>query len=242
MKISAKSDVGVVRQNNQDCYLAGEFSDGTVWALVCAGMGGANGGNIASETAAKTVSDKLSFGYHEAMNDNSIKNLIVSAIEAANATVFSRSLSDSTLKGMGTTIVLVIIKSGTLYLAHVGDSRIYLITKDSIHRLTTDHSVVQLMLDRGEITSEEAKDHPQKNVITRALGVDDSIRIDFSQEIFDDGDLVLLCSDGLTNFVDESTIFELCNTCNSYELADILVDKANENGGGDNITVVTVTD
>lgn len=242
MKISAKSDVGVVRQNNQDCYLAGEFSDGTVWALVCDGMGGANGGNIASETAAKTVSDKLSFGYHEAMNDNSIKNLIVSAIEAANATVFSRSLSDSTLKGMGTTIVLVIIKSGTLYLAHVGDSRIYLITKDSIHRLTTDHSVVQLMLDRGEITSEEAKDHPQKNVITRALGVDDSIRIDFSQEIFDDGDLVLLCSDGLTNFVDESTIFELCNTCNSYELADILVDKANENGGGDNITVVTVTD
>ena len=242
MKISAKSDVGVVRQNNQDCYLAGEFSDGTVWALVCDGMGGANGGNIASETAAKTVSDKLSFGYHEAMNDNSIKNLIVSAIEAANATVFSRSLSDSTLKGMGTTIVLVIIKSGTLYLAHVGDSRIYLITKDSIHRLTTDHSVVQLMLDRGEITSEEAKDHPQKNVITRALGVDDSIRIDFSQEFFDDGDLVLLCSDGLTNFVDESTIFELCNTCNSYELADILVDKANENGGGDNITVVTVTD
>lgn len=242
MKISAKSDVGVVRQNNQDCYLAGEFSDGTVWALVCDGMGGANGGNIASETAAKTVSDKLSFGYHEAMNDNSIKNLIVSAIEAANATVFSRSLSDSALKGMGTTIVLVIIKSGTLYLAHVGDSRIYLITKDSIHRLTTDHSVVQLMLDRGEITSEEAKDHPQKNVITRALGVDDSIRIDFSQEIFDDGDLVLLCSDGLTNFVDESTIFELCNTCNSYELADILVDKANENGGGDNITVVTVTD
>ncbi len=242
MKISAKSDVGVVRQNNQDYYLAGEFSDGTVWALVCDGMGGANGGNIASETAAKTVSDKLSFGYHEAMNDNSIKHLIVSAIEAANATVFSRSLNDSSLKGMGTTIVLIIIKSDTLYLAHVGDSRIYLITRDSINRLTTDHSVVQLMLDRGEITAEEAKDHPQKNVITRALGVDDSIRIDYSQEIYNEGDIVLLCSDGLTNFVDESTIFDLCNTCDSYELADILVAKANENGGGDNVTVVTVTD
>lgn len=242
MKISAKSDIGVVRKNNQDFCLAGEFSDGVTWALVCDGMGGANGGNIASETAANTIAEKLNSGYHEAMNDNSIKNLMVSAVEAANATVFSLSRSDIDLKGMGTTVVLVIIKSDNMYLAHVGDSRIYVVSKSSITQMTTDHSVVQLMLDRGEITPEEAKDHPQKNVITRALGVDDTIRIDFSQEIYHEGDIVLLCSDGLSNFVDESRILHICNTYDSYELADVLIAEANENGGGDNVTVVTVTD
>ena len=176
MKISAKSDVGVVRQNNQDFCLAGEFPDGATWALVCDGMGGANGGNIASETAARTISEKLNFGYHEAMNDNSIKHLIVSSVEAAKATVFSRSKNDSTLSGMGTTVVLAIIKNDSLYIAHVGDSRIYIVTKDSINQLTVDHSVVQLMIDRGEIRPEEAKDHPQKNVITRAIGVDAEIK------------------------------------------------------------------
>ncbi len=242
MKVSAKSDVGVVRQNNQDYCLAGEFTDGVTWAVVCDGMGGANGGNIASETAARTISEKLNFGYHEAMNDNSIKHLIVSAIEAANATVFSRSRSDAALVGMGTTVVLAIIKNDSLYIAHVGDSRIYVVTKDSINQLTVDHSVVQLMIDRGEITAEEAKDHPQKNVITRALGVDDEVRIDYSQEVFNEGDVVLLCTDGLTNFVNNSTILDICNTYDSYSLADALVDKANENGGGDNVTVITVTD
>lgn len=242
MKVSAKSDVGVVRQNNQDYCLAGEFSDGATWAVVCDGMGGANGGNVASETAARTISEKLNHGYHDAMNDNSMKHLIVSSIEAANATVFSRSRSDATLVGMGTTVVLAIIKNDSLYIAHVGDSRIYVITDQSINQLTVDHSVVQMMIARGEISADEAREHPQKNVITRALGIDDEVRIDYSQEIFNNGDIVLLCTDGLTNFVDDSTIFDICNTYDSYSLADVLVDKANENGGGDNVTVITVTD
>ena len=242
MIVSAKTDVGVLRKNNQDYCLAGEFEDGVTWAVVCDGMGGANGGNIASESAAKTVADKLNGGYHKAMNDNSIKHLILTSIEAANATVFSKSKFDDALKGMGTTIVLAIIKNSSLYIANVGDSRIYVVTENSINQLTTDHSVVQLMIDRGEITPEEAKDHPQRNVITRALGVEENIRIDFCQEIYNEGDIVLLCSDGLTNYVDNSTIYELCNTSDSYSLADVLVDKANENGGGDNITVVTVTE
>lgn len=242
MKISAKSDVGAVRQNNQDFCLSGEFPDGVTWALVCDGMGGANGGNIASESAARTISGKINAGYHQAMNDNSIKHLIVSAIEAANATVFSHSRNDTTLKGMGTTVVLAIIKNDTLYIAHVGDSRIYIVTDESITQLTNDHSVVQLMIEKGEISREEAKEHPQKNVITRALGVDDSIRIDYSQEVYNPGDIVLLCSDGLTNYVEDEKIKEICNTYDSYTLADVLVDEANRNGGGDNVTVITVTD
>ena len=143
---------------------------------------------------------------------------------------------------MGTTVVLAIIKNDTLYIAHVGDSRIYIVTGESITQLTNDHSVVQLMIDRGELSADEAKDHPQKNVITRALGVDDEIRIDYSQEIYNEGVIVLLCSDGLTNFVDDFKIKEICNTYDSYSLADKLVDEANRNGGGDNVTVVTVTD
>lgn len=242
MRISAKSDVGAVRSNNQDYCLAGEFADGESWAIVCDGMGGATGGNIASETAARTISEKLVNGYHVGMNDNSVKHLIVSAIEAANATVYSKSRNDETLKGMGTTVVLAIIREKSLYFANVGDSRLYIVTKNSINQLTTDHSVVQLMIDNGEITPLEAKDHPQKNVITRALGVDDTVRIDYCQEVYNEGDTVLLCTDGLTNYVDESRIFEICNNYDAIDLADVLVDEANASGGGDNVTVVTVTD
>ncbi len=242
MKISAKTDVGVVRSTNQDFCLAGEFANGVTWAVVCDGMGGATGGNIASETAAKIIYDKISNGYHEGMNDNSIKLLIISAIEAANATVYSRAKNDELLRGMGTTVVVAIIKEDALYMAHVGDSRLYIVTKASINQLTTDHSVVQMMIDNGEITVEDAKDHPKKNVITRALGVDEGVRIDYSQEVYNEGDIVLLCTDGLTNYVDEEVILEICNACDGYSLADKLVDVANENGGGDNVTVVTLTE
>ena len=226
MKISAKTDVGTVRTNNQDFCLAGEFSDGATWAVVCDGMGGANGGNIASETAAKLIFNKITNSYHEAMNDNSIKMLITSAIETANAAVYSRACSDETLKGMGTTVVLSIIKGDCLYYAHVGDSRLYIISDDKITQMTSDHSVIQMMIDNGEITAEDARIHPVKNVITRALGVDET---------------VLLCTDGLTNYVDDMKILEICNSDDKYSLADLLVYTANANGGGDNVTVVTLS-
>lgn len=242
MKISAKTDIGLVRSNNQDYYLAGEFANGVTWAVVCDGMGGAMGGNVASETAARMISDKLNSGYHEGMNDNSIKHLMISAVEAANASVYSKSKTDESLTGMGTTVVLVIINDDTMYLANVGDSRIYVISQNNINQLTTDHSVVQLMIDRGEITREEAKEHPKKNVITRALGVEDSVRIDYAQEIYNEGEIVLLCSDGLTNFVSDEDILKICSENDCFTLADKLVEAANENGGGDNVTVVTVTD
>lgn len=242
MKISAKTDIGLVRSSNQDFYLAGEFANGVTWAVVCDGMGGALGGNIASEIAAKIISEKLSSGYHEGMNDNSIKHLIVSAVEAANASVYSKSKSDAELVGMGTTAVVAVINSDTMYLAHVGDSRIYVISKDSINQLTTDHSVVQMMIDNGEITREEAKEHPKKNVITRALGVEAEVRIDYDQEVYNENEIVLLCSDGLTNYVCDEDILTICNENESYSLADKLVEAANANGGGDNVTVVTITD
>ena len=242
MKISAKTDVGLVRSTNQDYYLAGELQGGVTWAVVCDGMGGAMGGNVASETAAKMIADKLSSGYHEGMNDNSLKHLIVSSVEAANASVYSKAKSDESLFGMGTTAVVAVLIADCLYLANVGDSRIYVISENSINQLTTDHSVVQLMIDNGEITREEAREHPKKNVITRALGVDESVRIDYSQEVYNEGDIILLCTDGLTNLVEDADILKICNENDSYTLAEKLCVKANANGGRDNVTVVTITD
>ena len=242
MIISAKTDKGIVRENNQDYYLAGEFAGGVTWAVVCDGMGGAMGGNVASETAAKLIAEKLASGYHEGMNDNSVKLLITSVVESANARVFSKSKSDDSLLGMGTTVVLAVVNSDTMYLAHVGDSRIYVVSKDNINQLTTDHSVVQMMVDRGEITREEAKDHPKKNVITRALGVEDNVRIDYDQQVYNEGEIILLCSDGLTNYVSDEDILRICNENDKYCLAEKLVEAANAGGGGDNVTVVTLTD
>lgn len=242
MKISAKTDVGMVRSNNQDSYSAGDLTSEVTWAVVCDGMGGANGGNVASETAVKVISDKLTSGYHIGMNDNSVKNLIVSAIEAANMTLFSMARNNEELSGMGTTVVLAVRNTDTLYISNVGDSRIYIVSDSGITQVTTDHSVVQIMLDRGEISPEEAKDHPKKNVITRALGVDPDVRIDYSQEQLNENDIVLLCTDGLTNYVDDETILNICRTEDKYKIADKLVELANENGGGDNITVVTVSE
>lgn len=242
MKISAKTDIGKVRSNNQDAYATGEFAENIAWAVVCDGMGGALAGNVASETSVKVISEKIKSGFHQGMNDNSIKNLLISAIEAANATVYSMSQKNSEYYGMGTTVVLAFIKDDTLYIAHVGDSRIYLISESNINQLTKDHSFVQMMIEKGEISLEEAKDHPKKNVITRALGIEPEVRIDYSQEELNEKDTVLLCSDGLTNYIEESWIKEVCNTMDKFKLSEVLVDIANQNGGGDNVTVVTLSE
>lgn len=241
MKISAKSDKGMVRSNNQDSYAAGELPGNVAWAVVCDGMGGAAGGNVASASAVKLISEKIATCYHVGMSDNSIRNLLVSAVESANAVVFDTASKNESLFGMGTTVVAVIVNIDRVYVASVGDSRAYILS-DSITQITTDHSVVQEMVDRGEITKEEARVHPKKNVITRALGVENEIRVDFFQEEIDkENDVVLICTDGLTNFVSDDDILKLSEECSKYEIADELVKTANENGGGDNVTVVTLS-
>ncbi len=241
MKISAKSDKGMVRTNNQDSYAAGELPGNVAWAVVCDGMGGAAGGNVASATAVKIISEKIATCYHAGMSDNSIKNLLISAVESANAMVLDAAKKNESLHGMGTTAVAVIVNVDIVYAVSVGDSRAYIVS-DSLFQVTTDHSVVQNMIDNGEISKEEARYHPKKNIITRALGVDSKIRADFFREEIDrDNDIVLLCTDGLTNFVDESQIYSISKDSSRYEIADNLVKTANENGGGDNITVVALS-
>lgn len=241
MRIVAKTDKGNVRDSNQDAYAVGEFSDEVVWSVVCDGMGGAAGGNIASALAVKVISDKINASYRDQMRDGSIKNMLDSALTAANIEVFDFAEAQPELRGMGTTVVCAIVRDNQAYIAHAGDSRAYVINNGSIRQITTDHSMVQDLLLRGKITPEEAEHHPNKNIITRAVGVDKGIEIDFEQIDLDDEDTLLLCTDGLSNYVSNEEMLELMSDGKHYAFADRLVKKANENGGGDNITVVVIS-
>ncbi len=240
MDIFGITDTGVVRSVNQDAFAHEKVNESVSWAVVCDGMGGANGGDYASRTAveeiAKVVNDKLP----KCTGTENIKDVLCDAVNEANTMVYNASKTDITLMGMGTTVVAAVVMGSELVLAHSGDSRAYIVSKSGMRQVTTDHSLVQEMVDNGEITEEEARIHPRRNVITRALGVLDTIEIDFSVHTLGEGDAVLLCSDGLTNFLEDEEIFELfCNT--EYEkLPKALVDRANENGGGDNITAVII--
>lgn len=241
LKIVAKTDVGLVRTSNQDSYAAGELPGSVAWAVVCDGMGGAAGGNYASSIAVKLISERISSSYRQGMSDNSIKNMLISAIHAANISVYEKGQSDSDLTGMGTTVVVAIIADESAYIAHVGDSRAYILSDGKLNQLTKDHSFVQEMVDSGKLTPDEAKDDPRKNYITRALGVNDDVRIDFCQEFLSGDEILILCTDGLTNYVKPEEIYELTADGNFYEYAERLVKRANNNGGGDNITVVTMS-
>ena len=241
MRIVAKTDKGNVRDSNQDAYAVGEFSDEVVWSVVCDGMGGAAGGNIASALAVKVISDKINASYREQMRDSSIKNMLDSALTAANIEVFDFAEAQPDLRGMGTTVVCAIVRDNQAYIAHAGDSRAYVINNGSIRQITTDHSMVQDLLSRGKITAEQAEHHPNKNIITRAVGVDKGIEIDFEQIDLNDDDTLLICTDGLSNYVSNDEMLELMSDGKHYAFADRLVKKANENGGGDNITVVVIS-
>lgn len=183
----AKTDRGRIRESNQDAYFVGEMPDGTAFAVVCDGMGGAAGGNIASSLAVQVISSKINASYHPNMRDSSICNMLESALSAANVEVYDLAQEKADLRGMGTTVVCAVIRGGQAFIAHAGDSRAYLFSADGLQQVTTDHSMVQDLLESGKITPDEAKHHPNKNIITRAIGVDSAIKIDFDQIDFSDG-------------------------------------------------------
>lgn len=240
MKIVAKTDKGRVRESNQDAYAVGEFPEEVAWAVVCDGMGGAAGGNIASALAVKVISDKINASYRPSMKDSSIKNLLDSALVAANLEVYDLADAKPELNGMGTTVVCAIVRDGYAYIAHAGDSRAYIFNGDTLKQVTTDHSLVQNLVDKGEITQQEAENHPNKNLITRAIGVDKSIDIDFDEISLSNDEILILCTDGLSNYVTNDEMISEVNDGRYYAFADRLVKKANNNGGGDNITVVAI--
>lgn len=240
MLIKGKSDIGKVRTANEDGFDFGSFDDGTSWAIVCDGMGGARGGNIASSMAIGMIGDKIKKCYNKSMPVYSFENIFLSTITTANVIVNDRSFSDSELQGMGTTIVAAIVKDNQACLAHVGDSRIYKFTDDGITQITKDHSLAQQMLDSGQITQEEFENYPKKNIITRALGIEEKIDIDFDFTEVNDGETLLLCTDGLSGLLSDNEIFEIYKNTDFELLCDEYIKAANAKGGYDNITAVVM--
>lgn len=239
MRVYSKTDKGPVRETNQDAFVTGNLADGAVYAAVCDGMGGANAGNIASETAARSISEYIRNSYRPQMDMTDMEKLLKNAVISANIEVYDLSLKRQDLKGMGTTVVALLAKENGAVIAHAGDSRAYGIT-DQIVQLTRDHSVVQSLIESGKITAEDAKVHPRKNVITRALGVEENIIVDSLCVELAENEALMLCTDGLTGYAEEAEILNVFKETKPSKTPQVLIDLAIKGGGGDNVTVITV--
>lgn len=239
MKLVAKTDIGNQRSENQDNYRAGLQADGTVWALVCDGMGGAQGGRLASTLASEYMERAFTETIDTLQTAADIRSFLFRIVDNANEIIFQKSQEDATVRGMGTTMVCAAVRDGLLQYVHAGDSRAYLCTKEGrFVQLTHDHSMVQELLEQGRITQEEAYIHPNKNLITRALGVAREVDADYGETPFLDGDILLLCTDGLTNAVPDERIAQLLCSTPFEETAAALVCEALSSQGLDNITVL----
>lgn len=237
MKIFAVTDVGMVRSTNQDYIYANELKIGKLNNLfiVADGMGGHASGDLASSTA---VDSMISF--INATTETDPIRALQCSIEAANKKVSELASSDSELEGMGTTIVAATIYGEQMYLANVGDSRLYIIN-DEIEQITKDHSLVDELVRSGVISKEEARFHPKKNIITRAVGAGEDLMVDLFQVSLRPDDIILMCSDGLTNMLEDEDIFLIIKQQRDVAgMVERLVSAANENGGTDNISVLII--
>lgn len=228
-KFSVITDVGRKRPNNQDSYYVCDK-----WCIVADGMGGHNGGEVASRYAIEIIKKNL---MQESL---SIDVLLKNAIREANTAIYNMSLEDPTLEGMGTTAVLCYFNGNEAVVAHVGDSRAYHLSPLGLRQVTSDHSIVQQLIESGTITPGEAENHPQKNLITRAIGTESTIEVDIARFKFSPGDHILLCTDGLTSFVPDNEIERIIRENDTDKAAGLLVDMANNNGGTDNITIIII--
>ena len=240
MNVYSKTDIGLMRSSNQDYCKTGELPDGCIWAVVCDGMGGANGGSTASRIAAETIAEQLKELYHTEKYRDDMEKLIKTAIAIANQRVYDMSLNVCYLSGMGTTVVTAVVKNEVVHIVHAGDSRAYLYENGSLTQITKDHSMVQELVDIGQITPEEARNHPNKNIITRALGTRENLKTDYNGVKFDKDSVLLICTDGLSNYLTDEDIAEFINKSRGDELVSRLVEQAKIMGGSDNITVAVI--
>ena len=235
MKLTGETHIGLVRSTNQDAMRYGLLDNGGTYAVVCDGMGGANGGNIASNIAVDIIAGRICDGYANGASPHSPDHLLASAMAAANIEIFDKGRSEPQYEGMGTTVVAVIVCGKDAYISHVGDSRLYLYRDNTLQQITRDHSVVQEMIESGQLTEEQARSHPRKHFITRALGVSAMEEGEFDELELKAEDTLLLCTDGLTNMVDDTSLAELLSNGAGI---DNLIQSALDAGGTDNITAV----
>ncbi len=234
MKFSAMSDIGRKRELNEDSYAVFEVG-GMGFMIVADGMGGHNAGEVASSCAVEAIRN------HICENAGmQVQELLKSSMQIANDFVFQKARSDASYSSMGTTVVVCCIKGKNAYFANIGDSRGYIISKGEIRQITCDDSVVSELVRLGEITAEQARVHPQRNVITKALGTEEAVDATLYRASCKKGDVILLCSDGLTELVDDDEIFNIISQSGIDEGVRLLSELANLRGGYDNITVTAV--
>ncbi|MGI6117961.1 MAG: Stp1/IreP family PP2C-type Ser/Thr phosphatase [Bilifractor sp.] len=236
MKVFSATDVGQIRKMNQDFIFTSVEPVGNLPNLfiVADGMGGHNAGDYASRYSVSVMIDTIK----EDQNTNPVK-ILRAGIEAANTAVLEKSLSEDRLRGMGSTMVAAVVAGDVVYVANVGDSRLY-IADDHLHQVTQDHSLIAEMVRLGELTPEEGANHPDKNIITRAVGTSEEIKIDFFDFKPEQDSVFMMCSDGLYNMVEETVIYQVLKDDQVENKAGKLVQLANAGGGLDNIAVVVV--
>jgi serine/threonine protein phosphatase PrpC len=250
MVIGCRSDPGKTRKENEDSFVIFSFDfvyesrrKNITLLVIADGMGGHKSGEKASELGVggitEAIINRILARDHIILTGEDIKNSIQTAAREVNVSLFNLGERNSQLKGMGTTLTLALVMGNAAYIGHVGDSRAYIVSKDEMRQITRDHSLVQEMVDRGELTPEEARTHPRKNIITRAIGVYKDIDVDVYEEYIFGDDYLLLCCDGLTDMVTDQEIYTVVmSNDDPQQICDILIQKANEKGGRDNISVI----
>ena len=235
------TDPGCVRPQNQDTYQIEQLDDNTLLCVVCDGMGGAKSGNVASSLASDVFIQEVKRCWVADMESEKIDQMLTGAVKLSNFTVFDQANQFEEFTGMGTTLVAALIGPDMVSVVNVGDSRMYHIGKDGIRQLTTDHSLVQMMVSRGELTAEMAKHYPGKNLITRAIGTESVVACDIFHKRLEQEDCLLLCSDGLSNMMDDQEIlFEVVHGVNKQHCCNRLLDIAKNRGAPDNVTCILV--
>ena len=233
------SDTGCVRKQNQDSYKIVELDRNSLLCIVCDGMGGAKSGNVASSLAVDVFVEEMQRCWIPKMNPDKIDMAMRGAVKLANFTVYDQARQFEEFEGMGTTLVAAVITTSLAVLINVGDSRAYGIDSQGIRQLTKDHSLVQMMVDRGELTPEMAKSYPGKNFITRAVGTEPTVLSDLYHVDVRKENHILLCSDGLSNLLDDQEIlFEVLHGVNKSRCCQRLLDIAKSRGAPDNVTSV----
>ena len=243
MKFFGQTDIGMQRKENQDRIYVPEKNDKLQLYIVADGMGGANAGGVASKMAIEYVRNTIKDGFETVKeNREEIEALIKKAIVDANKYVYKKAKEIPEYAGMGTTISVALIVKNKVYIGHVGDSRVYRLRKEFVRQLTKDHSYVQALVQNGTITKAEAENHPQKNVLLKVLGCEPEIEPDILVKGFLKDDILLLCSDGLTNMISVQDIFEevKCGKSNLEKTCNNLISQSKKNGGYDNISVILV--
>ena len=241
MKFRMVTDIGLRRDENQDMVKC-EYLGANVLAVVCDGMGGERSGKMASTLAIEEVFNRFTEGYNDGLSDGEIRKLLISSVSAANSVIYTKARFDYRNFGMGTTCVAAFINKKSAFIANVGDSRAYLITDDGLYRITTDHNLAALLLEQGKITEEELVNHPQKNMLIRAVGVEKTIQTDMFILDYDEKIGLLLCSDGLSGYCSDAEIYDVIAKTSFEKITGELVKLAYSKGGRDNITVAIITD